>query len=342
MEKAASNANEDLIKLSQEVLEFYNIKPDSISVIQGGSIKTVWKVMTGNGPVCLKRLKQTYDKAQFSVNAQIYIRNSGGKVPSILLAKDGQPIVQYNGQLFVLYEWLEGRSLDFTVRDDLVPSIQGLAAFHIASKGYVPPDNARVSSKLAKWPDQYASMKNRMLEWKEISRKNTTSPDHSAYLKHIDAIIDIADLALYLLGKSSYAKLTSPGSSSIVLCHQDFGRGNALLTNHGVYVLDLDGVTYDLPARDLRKIIGKRAEGRNLWDKADINEVVKAYTEVHSLSREEMDIIFIDMVFPHWYFGLIKNMFQSGKALKPYEIERITNLEQSKLALLNALLKRGE
>lgn len=342
MEKAALNSSNDLDRLSQEVLKYYDIKADTVSVIQGGSIKTVWKVMTRNGPVCLKRLKQTYDKALFSTNAQIYIKNNGGKVPGILLSKKGEPVVQHNDQLFVMYEWIPGKSLDFNINDDLRPSIKGLAAFHIASKGYVPPENSRTSTKLSKWPEQYTSMKNRIQEWKEISKKNASSPAHSTYLKHIDSMTDITDLALYLLERSSYMKLTAPESASIVLCHQDFGKGNALQTDNGVYVLDLDGVTYDLPARDLRKIIGKRAENKNQWDSAGINNVLQAYTEINPLSSEEKEILYIDLAFPHWFFGLIKNMFQSNKALKPGEIERIANLEQSKLSLLNTLIKRGE
>lgn len=342
MEKSASNISNDLDKLARAVLKQYDLEPESITVIQGGSIKTVWKVMTKSGPVCLKRLKQTLDKAIFSANAQIYIKNSGGKVPGIMLTKTGQPIATHNEQLFAVYEWVPGTSLDFNNNNDLKPSIVGLAAFHKASRGYVPPENARISTKLSKWPEQYTSMKNRMSEWKEAARKNSSAAGYAAYLANTDAVLDIADLALYLLEKSAYLKLTAPDSQSIVLCHQDYGKGNALQSDDGVYVLDLDGVTYDLPARDLRKIIGKRAENRNLWDSATITSILQAYCEVNPLSREEKEVLYIDLVFPHWYFGLVKNMFQSNKSLKPAEIERIAKLEQSKLTLLNSLIKRGE
>lgn len=342
VEKSTLKTNNDLDRLARDVLAYYDIKPESISVIQGGTIKTVWKVMTKDGALCLKRLKQTYDKALFSVNAQIYIKNNGGKVPAIIPARDNQPIVQHNDQLFVMYEWIDGTSLDFNNNNDLIPSIKGLAAFHTASKGYVPPAGARLSSKLLKWPEQYTSMKNRMLGWKDVSRKNSSRSDHAAYLKHVDSMIDVADLALYLIERSSYSALASPESPSVVLCHQDYGKGNALLADDGVYVLDLDGVTFDLPARDLRKIIGKKAENRNLWDEASINSVIQSYTAVNPQTPEEKEVVFIDMVFPHWYFGLIKNMFQSNKSVKPSEIERIVKLEQSKLTLLNTMIKRGE
>ncbi|MCX7842809.1 MAG: CotS family spore coat protein [Clostridia bacterium] len=329
-------------KLGDEVLRFYDIAPQSICVIQGGSIKTVWKVETKDGPVCLKRLKQSYDKALFSVHAQIHIRKSGGRVPCIILSKSKEPIVQLNGQLFVLYEWLEGKSLDFNSSSDLIPSLQGLAQLHIHSKGYVPPKAARVSSKLGKWPEQYISMKKRMTDWKEISKQNPNQPHHAAYLKLADPIADICDLALNLIKKTDYARLTEPSSDSIVLCHQDFGKGNALMTEKGVYIIDLDGLTFDLPSRDLRKIIGKRAENKGAWEQGDIKSVLQAYESVNPLSNKEKEVLYIDMVFPHWYFGLVKNMFQSGKVLKTSEIERMAKLEYSKLSVLNTLISRGD
>ncbi|MCX7709355.1 MAG: CotS family spore coat protein, partial [Clostridia bacterium] len=212
---------------------------------------------------------------------------------------------------------------------------QGLAAFHLASRGYVPPEGAQNSTKQAKWPEEYTAMRSNLKEWKEISQNTSARPDHSAYSNHAEAMIELADLALCLLENSPYFKLTAPGSDSIVLCHQDYGKGNALLTDDGVYVLDLDGVTYDLPVRDLRKIIGKRAEKRGRWAEADIEEVLQAYTAVNPLSAEIREILRIDLIFPHWFFGLTKNLFLKNKFLKPYEIDRIVKLEQAKLALLN-------
>jgi spore coat protein I len=54
--------------------------------------------------------------------------------------------------------------------------------------------------------------------------------------------------------------MTMEGSDAPVLCHQDYGKGKRLTHSRGgVYVIDLDGVTFDLPSRDLRKIIGKNS-----------------------------------------------------------------------------------
>lgn len=332
-------SDSELKQLAITVLANYNILPLDISIIQGGSIKTVWKLRDKNGIYCLKRLKQTLDKVIFSVNAQIYIKKAGGNVPSICLAKNGEPIVELNDQLFVLYEWIIGSDLNFSTLNDLSNAIKSLAKFHLSSKGYIAKEGARVSSKLGKWPSQYESMMNKMVAWKEHAKAKGTS-QHQAYLKYVDEIINIADKAIILLKSSRYEELISNKSTVAVLCHQDYGKGNALQTENGVVVIDLDGVSFDLPSRDLRKIIGKMAENKGRWDKTGISDVISWYSSVNKLSEDEKKVLYIDLLFPHWFFGLVKNQYDILKDLKAIEIEKVAKLEISKLTIINELIER--
>lgn len=328
----------NLRTLATQVLQEYDIIPDELTVIQSGSVKTVWKFSYQNRAYCLKRLKQTLDKVLFSVNAQIYIKNSGGNVPGIILDKHGEPVVSFDNQLFAVYEWLNGKDLDFSNPGHLSLAIEGLAKFHAASKGYSAKEEARVSSKLGKWPNQYESMKNKLIAWKEIAGTRS-SPQHKSYLVCLDPVIDLADQAITLLDQSRYRELASETSSAPVLCHQDYGKGNALLTSEGVAVIDLDGVTFDLPSRDLRKIIGKIAESKNRWDEKTINDILFWYTNVNDLTDDEKAVLYIDLLFPHWFFGLVKNQYDKLKDIKAPEIERITRLELSKEAIIRELLE---
>lgn len=320
------------------VLQQYAVSWKNITLIQGGSIKTVWKIQSDKGLLCLKRLKQSYDKALFSVNAQVYIKNSGGNVPGIITNKKGEAITSLNDQLFVLYEWIDGHDLNFSNPEDLRNALVGLARFHCFSKGYQPADESRVSTKLGKWPEQYESMLNKLGLWTETARANAAQQNYSAYIKQTAAIIDIGKTALEEIRKSAYEELATAGSKSIVLCHQDYGKGNALMTAKGVYILDLDGVTFDLPARDLRKLIGKAAENRNQWKTESIHEITGWYEESNPMSGKERKLLYIDLLFPHWYYGLVKNQFQANKPVKASEIERIAKLELSKVSLLKTLL----
>ena len=326
--------DKDLDSIALNVLEMYEIVPESLKLIQGGTIKTVWKLNSKGRDLCLKRLKQTFDKALFSVDAQIYIKNSGGKVPGVILNKEHQPITQYHDQHFVLYEWIHGIDLNFDSPAGLRKAVQGLAAFHINTKGYVPAEYSRISSKLGKWPEQYNSMKNKLVSWKEIADRNLSLSHYMTYSNNAASMISIANEAIERIGKSDYSLLAAEGSDSVVLCHQDFGKGNALSTETGVFVLDLDGVTYDLPARDLRKIIGKNAENAGQWSNDTIEEILGWYTEINPLTDKEIETLYADLTFPHWFFGLVKNLFQNGKTVKASAIERIAKLEESKMSCL--------
>ncbi len=326
--------------LALNVLKEYGITSKSLTMVQGGSIKTVWKLSANGKQLCLKRLKQTMDKAVFSVNAQIYVRSSGGKVPEVILNRSGKPITEYDEQLFVLYEWINGNDLNFGVPSQLKQAIQGLAAFHAASRGFFPEEQARVSTKLGKWPEQYRSIKNKLTDWKKSALNNGASPAHRAYSGCVDSIIGIADRTIVRLEASKYSKLTEKGSKSVVLCHQDFGTGNVLAASDGTYVLDLDSVTFDLPARDLRKIIGKIADNTGNWSAETISEILQWYTEKNPLSDDEKEILYIDLMFPHRFYGLTKNLYLNGKALKASEIDRTAKLEEAGEALLKTLLKK--
>jgi spore coat protein I len=328
-------------QIAMSVLQEYGIKPENLSVIQSGGIKTVWKLRSQGRQLCLKRLRQTIDKALFSVNAQIYVKNNGGLVPGVIPSLKGQPIVEYDGQLFVLYEWVNGNDVSFANAADLKKAVQGLARFHIATKGYKPPADARISTKIGKWPEQYASMRNKLTIWKDTAASRPVQPCYTAYLKHTDTMTSLADMALARLSASAYNTLSAEGSNAIVLCHQDYGKGNAISAAEGIYIIDLDGVTFDLPARDLRKIIGKQAENHGQWRTETITDILGWYSQVNPQSKAETEILLADLLYPHWYYGLVKNRFQNEKPLKAEEIERMARLEESKIRVLSALLEKG-
>jgi spore coat protein I len=339
MSEVTNESKKDLDDLAAFVLQEYSITPQSISIIQSGTIKTVWKVKTSEKTLCLKRLKQTYDKVLFSVNAQIYIKNSGGNVPGIILNKMGQPIVQCNDQLFVVYEWLEGKDLNFNNNIDLEAALRGLATFHKASRGYQYPENARESSKFGRWPEQYTSMRNRFETWKDIASKNNSNESHASYSKNVDSMIEVANLALDYINKSQYQNLSTPNSDLKVLCHQDFGKGNALSTTNGVIVLDLDSVTFDYSARDLRKIIGKLAIDKNTFDMNRMDDILSWYSKENPITEDEKKILYIDLLFPHWFHGLIKDQYIKNKLANPSEIDKVVRFEKAKVLLLRKLLE---
>lgn len=328
----------DLNVLAKKVLLNYQLIPEDLVIIQNNGLKTLWKFKDKEQTFCLKRLRHQMDKAAFTVNAQIHIYNNQGKVPQIYRNKDNEAITEHEGQLFVLYEWIQGRDLNFSLPSDLAIAVKGLARFHLASKGYTPPDYARVSSKLNNWPKQYESMHNRLENWKEVAISKEEIPSHQAYLSCIDEMLEIAKMAIEALKKSSYEKLTSIQLQECTLCHQDYGEGNVIYSKDILYVIDLDGATYDLPLRDLRKIIGKQMQNSRNWNEDKIMSLLKWYEEVNPLSQEDKKILIIDLMYPHWFFGTVKDIFKKDKVISSSKIKGAATFERRKLQLLEKLL----
>jgi len=332
------NESDNYLEIGNKVLLNYTIKPQNLKMLQSKGLKTLWKVIYKDTPLCLKRLNQSYEQALFSVNAQIYIFNNGGNVPKIYLDAKNNPITEYNGQLFVLYSWIDGRDMNLEDPNDLSLAIMSLSKFHVDSIGYGSPAIALISSKLGNWPKQYESMKNRMLKIKEICSQDTNNASFFTYINNIDPIIEICNKTINLINSSPYNDLCNINQNKSCLCHQDFGTGNVMLSKGKGIVIDLDSVTYDLPARDLRKIIGKRMLKLNNYNINDIVTILKYYETNNILSPDHKEVLKIDLMFPHWFFGLIKTLHKNTKPINNNKISLIAEFEQNKFSALEKWL----
>lgn len=326
-----------LNQLAKEVLLKYDMEVEEFKLIQNSGLKTIWKFDYNGKTACLKRLRHSKERALFSVNAQVYIRNKGGHVPSIYLNNDSEPLTEYNEQLFVVYEWIESKDLHFGKAEDFKIAMEALAQFHVDSIGYISPEDAKISSKIGKWQSQYESMKKRMLKWKDQASNNLNNNSHKAYFENIDSIIEIADMSIGMLEKSAYFDICNNELHEFSLCHQDYGVGNVIYSKEGPYVIDLDGVTYDLVIRDLRKIIGKKMQKGGGWKENVIKTTLSYYEKYNKLSPQMLELLKIDLLYPHWFFGDVKNLYKKNKSVSANKIELITKLELSKVNLLKDL-----
>lgn len=334
METESTNYSE----LGTNVLLEYNITPQDLQTLQSKGLKTLWKFTYKGTTLCLKRLKHSMEEALFSVNAQIYILNNGGNVPKIYPNSKGSHITEFNEQLFVLYSWVDGRDMNLENPKDLALALQALSKFHTDSIGYEPPTTAIISSKLGKWPTQYESMKNRMLKIKELCIQAPNNVSYSAYIKHVDPIIEICNKTINLINNSPYSSLCSIKQKESCLCHQDYGTGNVMLSKEGATVIDLDGVTYDLPVRDLRKIIGKRMMKSQNFNINTFESILKYYEVNTILSSEQKKVLKIDLMFPHWFFGLVKTLHKNPKPIGSDKITSVSRFEQNKFSVLQRWL----
>lgn len=299
-----------LIKLGLFILENWDIQVKSIQVIQGNQMALVWKVETDRGFLCLKRLHRPEKKALFSIHAQDYLAKKQCRVPSIHKNKSGSLYTTFQSFLYVVYDWILGESFDFEVKKDLEMVMRGLANYHRESIGYVPPPNANIFSKLGKLPIHYVKRCQQLESWKLVATSLPNDSFSQIYLQEIDFFIEEGKKVQTALEKSSYYSWVEKVNKSPNLCHQDYGTGNTLRGLDGeIWIIDLDTTAFDLPIRDLRKIIIPLLDSTTTWNDSLFYTILNAYESIHPLTDEQKNIMFIDMLFPYELYNVIRDKF---------------------------------
>lgn len=329
---------EKLIKLAELLLPNWNVNVQSIEVIQGGQMALVWKFMTDEGPKCLKRIHRPEKKALFSIHAQDYLAKKGMRVPAIIPNRDGHLYTKHGPFLFVVYDWIEGRPFDLTVPTDLQWIMKGLADYHTESIGYTPPPAAPVFSKLGKWPKHYIKRCQQMESWKLIAEKSPDDPFCQLYLNEIDTYIASGRDTLTLLQQSHYPEWVKQCKLQPNLCHQDYGTGNTLLSNDQIWIIDLDTTTFDLPIRDLRKVIIPLMGDTGTWDQELFDLMLASYEERSPLTSEQKNVMYIDMLFPYELYETASERFGRKNEIMPEELMAAFEYEKRKTAQLSQFL----
>ncbi|MDP5276420.1 CotS family spore coat protein [Chengkuizengella axinellae] len=327
-----------LIHLAETIMNNWNMNVTNIEVIQGGQMAIVWKVHTETGPVCLKRIHRPEKKALFSIHAQDYLAKKGTRVPGIIPNQQNELYTKHGPFLFVVYEWIEGRPFELTVTEDLQFLMKGLADFHLATVGYLPPAGVPVFKKLGRWPNHYIKRCQQMETWKLVAKQFPDDPFSQTYIQEIDPFIKEGMDTLNRLLESGYMEWVQQIEATPNLCHQDYGTGNTLLDpEQQIWVIDLDTVSYDLPIRDLRKIVIPLLDTTGIWNDEQFNIMIEAYESVAPLTSEQKQIMFIDMLFPYELYDIIRERYVRkspllvDELLGGLEYERIKSRELNKL-----------
>lgn len=333
----------ELVKTAKSVLSQYKIDAKDMTVVatkpkKGGAI---WYVRAKKGNYSLKLLHRRPERSLFSIGAQDYLVKKKARVPALVPNKDGRLYVEKNGKLWIVSQWIDtlhqaGKDLKGTQA-----ICYGLGEFHRHSRGYIPPAEAEYSSRLTRWPDYYERIITKLGWVKSLAQAYQDTPAGPVLLSAVELFAKQAQEGLNRLRQSPYAALAARGDSYWGLAHQDYGWGNAQLGPGGVWVIDLDGVAFDLPIRDLRKLISSTMKGDDGWDLSLIKAMVSAYHKANPIEQELYEVFLIDLSMPNEFYQFIKPVFFDPVVFLNKEtqkvLEKMLRMETSKQSVLRAL-----
>lgn len=327
-----------------QVLAEYEVDVSKITLETYKEKKGVWWVDTGQGKKILKKMPMSRDRLLFILSAVEHLAANGVNLPKVIKTKNGALYVEIDGATFVLSDAVSSKPPSYNIPAELAMIMRGMAGFHAASRCFQPPSEAKIRSHLGLWPKTYLEQITDLENFRELALQDKTNRFNAAYLAECDYFISLAKETLIALLNSPYKKLVEEGDQKVNLCHQDFASGNlGLVRKDCIYVFDTDGITYDLAARDVRKICNKVMKKRGGWDLNLFKEMIRAYNEINPLTREEYEVLFIDMRFPHLLYGIASKYYQSREKEWPenkfqQRLLTMVKTEKSKLAVLDAAL----
>jgi spore coat protein SA len=90
-----------------------------------------------------------------------------------------------------------------------------------------------------------------------------------------------------------------------IIC-QDYGWSNGQMGPGGIWIIDLDGVSFDLGIRDLRKLITSTMDDMGVWDVTWIRGMIDAYNKAHPIDADLYQVLLIDMSLPNEFYKHVK------------------------------------
>lgn len=358
----------------------YPLQVKSIKLISDKGKKATWSLATSAGTKILKKAPVSKQRLLFLLQAIRHLQKNGAPIPRMVATTDGNDYAEdSSGSCYVLSDAAEGDSPSY-VTADLYLIMKELGKFHSASRGFQSTYTTNEREHLGSWGRSYAKHLDQLERFKGMalsngnssssnSRSNRSSIKNSKssrsgksgsgssssssseferlFLLHVDKFIDQGKAALHLIQSSAYSNWVNKVAVQKNLCHQDFAAANLIKTRQGLAIIDMDSLTFDLPARDIRKIFNKVMK-KHGWSSSKAISMLRAYREVHPLSAEECSVIYADLLFPHLFYGLSSKYFNKRTEWNaPQTIQKLKTLitsdreRQQMLASWDSIVKQS-
>jgi CotS family spore coat protein len=293
-----------------QVLSKYNIEiMDSKTEVYKGK-KGVWWIYTKTGEMVLKKVSNSEATLRFILAGINYLEKNGIRIPEVIRTREGKEYVCIDKTCFVLSKAIKGKKLNADNLLDIESMAKEMGRFHKASYGFMCPFGAKAKNHLGSWIDEYNGFIEDMNVFyiNEKSNRNRNMIGNMI-IKEFPYFYERGKRAIEGLKGEEYREWVRKVNKEGCLCHQDFSTANLVMAVDGIYVLDTDSLTIDIPARDIRKLLNKVMKKNSRWDIDTVKEIITAYNNENKLLKSEWKVVSLDLMFPHLFLGAMDKYY---------------------------------
>lgn len=296
-------------EIKKFVLSKYKLQSSQIEQIKFKDTekqRAVYSVSSPSQKYCLKKVYYKKEDLLFVYSATEWLYRYNIKVTRILPTYDNMRFVSYNGMIFILMPWVNGRKFNYDNIDDILKASKNLAIMHKCSSNFFPIEGSSTRNGFDRI---------------DISTK-----------KHFEQILDFCNTAYkindefskILLSNSenciSLAKKSLEASSFInirnltnSLCHLDYVNKNIIFDDSDdIWIIDFDNCRMDFCVHDisyfLRRILKRDS---TVWNNEILINTLNSYEYVKSLNLDEYLYILSYLAFPQKCWKICRDYYKN-------------------------------
>lgn len=272
-------------------------------------IRSVFILTTDKGYKIFKKVSYGIDEIRFLHQT---LKNIQVKYPYIINFKEnteGQPFIEYNGDVYVVFDLVDGRECMYENPIDVKLAAAGLRQFHLSGNRTDLYYKSRYLG--GKLPNHYRKCLKELTSYRKIAKLHVNKSEFdSIYMDSCEYYIECVKNALMTIEKSNYLNYCH---DKLVLCHHDLADHNIMLGNDNhVYFLDFDYAVIDLPFHDLSNFITKVSK-KNHWESRILDLLLQEYYGGEKLSFDDKQILMGYMMFPVDFYDISKAYYMQTK-----------------------------
>lgn len=304
----------------REILSDYNLNLElfdmmGLEISDIAPARNVFRISTQKGMFSLKRVIYGKDEMNFIMSAVEHLRQNGfHNVMEFMTKDDGSLYYEYDGEIYYLTKWIDGRELDYLNPIDLQSAARLLSQMHKASGGFEPQGVPASRDLLGTWPQNF---KERISEMKEMKFRALLKRDREdfdrIFLDFVDMCLEDGNTALKLLNDSPYEALVHKAREEKGFIHHDYAHHNLIQSfDSKLYVLDFDYCAIDIRIHDLGSLIIRNMK-KTGWDIDRALYIIEYYDKESPVSKEELKVLVPFFLFPQDFWQISRQYYIERK-----------------------------
>jgi len=307
--------------LDLSVLEQWDFR-----ILDVKSYGSVTKLETDVGAKCLQIRDEYSDNViNYFLLLEHIVQQGFKRIPRFIRTRYGEPYIKTDGQCYWVTDWIYGRHINVEDQNDIVKSVQELAKFHMASRGFYFPGEKEGNLK-HHWGSDFLGIT------AQIAKINSQIKGPAYFKENLHIIAKRAVSSCKVLVGPGYNHLSRQLEAELTVCHGAFNRDHLILGKSGeIYLTGLIHWKRDIRLRDLAEFLFMAGE-MNQWDYQLCQKIVLSYHQISPLLSLEVELLQGYLRFPFGYLELLKDLAQKNAGAKETgtRLESYLRMEEEK------------